>query len=115
LVATRQWLMGASAMADEATERRALSPCAAAMREHDPDRYLATLFAPADAREALFALYAFDHEIARVRRVVSEPMARPGPPAVVARGADAIAADRPPAHPAVEGPPSRPMTMKPPQ
>ena len=61
-------------MAD-ATDRRPLSQCAAAVREHDPDRYLATLFAPAAAREALFALYAFDHEIARVRRVVSEPMA----------------------------------------
>jgi len=28
-----------------------------------------------DAREALFALYAFDHEIAKVRHVVSQPMA----------------------------------------
>jgi phytoene synthase len=52
-----------------------LSHCAALVREHDPDRYLATLFAPAEAREALFILYAFDHEIARVRRVISEPMA----------------------------------------
>jgi NADH dehydrogenase [ubiquinone] 1 alpha subcomplex assembly factor 6 len=52
-----------------------LSYCAAQVREHDPDRYLAALFAPADAREELFVLYAFDHEIARVRRAVSEPMA----------------------------------------
>lgn len=44
------------------------------MRAQDPDRYLATLFAPADLREALFALYAFDHEIAKVRRMVHEPM-----------------------------------------
>jgi NADH dehydrogenase [ubiquinone] 1 alpha subcomplex assembly factor 6 len=51
------------------------SHCAAEVREHDPDRYLATLFAPPAAREALFALYAFDHEIAKVRQVVREPMA----------------------------------------
>jgi phytoene synthase len=31
------------------------------------------LFAPAVRREALFALYAFNHEIARVRETVSEP------------------------------------------
>ena len=67
-------------MAGQASPRFAkpmapLSHCAAEVREHDPDRYLATLFAPADAREALFALYAFDHEITRVRRVVSEPVA----------------------------------------
>jgi phytoene synthase len=45
------------------------------VRSQQPDRYLATLFAPAAVREALFALYAFDHEIAKVRHVVSEPMA----------------------------------------
>lgn len=45
------------------------------MRAQDPDRYLSTLFAPADLRDALFALYAFDHEIAKARRVVREPMA----------------------------------------
>jgi phytoene synthase len=58
-----------------AAGRSELSYCAAEVREHDPDRYLATLFAPAEAREPLFVLYAFDHEIGRVRRVVSEPMA----------------------------------------
>ena len=52
-----------------------LSSCAAEVREHDPDRYLATLFAPAAAREALFVLYAFDQEIAKVRHLVREPIA----------------------------------------
>lgn len=52
-----------------------LSPLAAELRIQDPDRYLATLFAPAENRHALFALYAFDHEIAKVRRLVREPMA----------------------------------------
>jgi NADH dehydrogenase [ubiquinone] 1 alpha subcomplex assembly factor 6 len=78
-----------------------LSHCAAEVRAHDPDRYLATLFAPADAREALFALYAFDYEIARVRRVVSEPVAGLVRLQWWREALDAIAADRPPAHPVV--------------
>ncbi len=51
-----------------------LSPVAALVRRHDPDRYRAALFAPAGRREALFALYAFNHEIARVRESVTTPM-----------------------------------------
>ncbi|MEM1140816.1 MAG: squalene/phytoene synthase family protein, partial [Pseudomonadota bacterium] len=47
---------------------------AAHVRGADPDRYLASLFAPAEKREALWALYAFHAEIARVRDTVSEPM-----------------------------------------
>jgi phytoene synthase len=50
------------------------SHCAALVREAERDRYLATLFAPADRRDALFALYAFNVEIARVRDVAREPM-----------------------------------------
>lgn len=48
--------------------------CAALVREADRDRYLTTLFAPVDRRNALFALYAFDNEIMRVRDVAREPM-----------------------------------------
>src|SRR5450759_2967476 len=48
--------------------------CAALVREADRDRYLATLFAPAEHRDALFALYAFNVEIARVRELAREPM-----------------------------------------
>jgi 15-cis-phytoene synthase len=40
----------------------------------DKDRYLATLFAPADKRQHLFALYAFSFEISRVREMVTEPL-----------------------------------------
>jgi len=58
-----------------ASKSHGLSALAADVRMLDPDRYLATLFAPAEVREALFALYAFDHEIAKVRRLVREPMA----------------------------------------
>jgi NADH dehydrogenase [ubiquinone] 1 alpha subcomplex assembly factor 6 len=43
------------------------------VRRHDRDRFQTVLFAPAARREALFALYAFNYEIARVRERVSEP------------------------------------------
>lgn len=48
--------------------------CTALVREGDRDRYLATLLAPAEHRGALFALYAFDVEIERVRDLAREPM-----------------------------------------
>lgn len=48
--------------------------CANLVRETGRDRYLATLFAPADKRDGLFALYAFAGEITRVRDVAKEPM-----------------------------------------
>jgi phytoene synthase len=49
-----------------------LSPVACLVRDHDHDRFATVLFAPAARREALFALYAFNYEIARVREIVSE-------------------------------------------
>lgn len=51
-----------------------LSPPALLVRRHDPDRFLAALYAPPARREALFTLYAFNHELARAREVVSQPM-----------------------------------------
>jgi phytoene synthase len=48
--------------------------CEALVRAADKDRFLATLFAPARARRALFALYAFNVEVARVRELAHEPM-----------------------------------------
>jgi phytoene synthase len=50
----------------------AFAYCAALVRNADRDRYLATLFAPARHRDALFALYAFAIEIERVREVARE-------------------------------------------
>jgi len=55
--------------------RRAYRHCRALVRAHDKDRYLAGLFAPSARRDDLSALYAFNHEIARVREVAHEPMA----------------------------------------
>lgn len=47
---------------------------AAGLRRHDRDRYQTALFAPAERRDALFALYAFNYEVARARESVREPM-----------------------------------------
>lgn len=48
--------------------------CEDLVRRGDKDRYLTTLFAPADRRPALQALYAFNIEVARVRDLVSDPL-----------------------------------------
>jgi phytoene synthase len=48
--------------------------CAELVRTADRDRFLASLFAPAEQRGAVQALYAFNIEIARVREVAREPL-----------------------------------------
>lgn len=48
------------------------SYCERLVREQDPDRFLLSHFAPVQCREALWALFAFNHEIAKTREVVSE-------------------------------------------
>lgn len=61
-----------------AEERQALDAAyqaaVAHVRAFDRDRYIALLFAPAEFQKPLFALYAFNAEIARIREQVSEPM-----------------------------------------
>jgi phytoene synthase len=42
-------------------------------RTADPDRAIATVFAPAEARTDLFALFAFNAELARIADQVTEP------------------------------------------
>jgi 15-cis-phytoene synthase len=49
--------------------------CETLLRDHDKDRFLASLFLPAAARRHVNALHAFSFEVARVREVVREPMA----------------------------------------
>ncbi|MBK3798291.1 squalene/phytoene synthase family protein [Azospirillum brasilense] len=51
-----------------------LSYCGREVRKYDNDRFLTCLFAPAERRESLFALYAFNLEIAKTREVVTEPV-----------------------------------------
>jgi len=48
--------------------------CAELVRAHDFARYASTLFMPADQHRALWALYAFNVEISRVREQVSQPL-----------------------------------------
>jgi phytoene synthase len=54
--------------------QKGLDYCAALVRDADRDRYLATLFAPAEHRAPLLALYAFNVEISRVREAARAPM-----------------------------------------
>lgn len=51
-----------------------LSYCAKQVRDFDNDRFLASLFADEAVREDLFALYAFNLELSKIRETVSEPM-----------------------------------------
>jgi phytoene synthase len=44
------------------------------LRRSDSDRFLSALFAPAELRPHLFALYALDQELKRIPGLVSEPM-----------------------------------------
>lgn len=53
----------------------ALSHAARLVHDNDRDRFATALFAPADRREQLMLLYAFNVEIARVQESVREPMA----------------------------------------
>ena len=51
-----------------------LNVLAREIRDHDHDRYLTALFAPADRREGLMALYAFNLEVAKTAELVTETM-----------------------------------------
>jgi len=55
--------------------RQNYAHCASLVREQDHDRWLASLFAPAERRPHLHALYAFDREIALVPHRVNEALA----------------------------------------
>lgn len=48
--------------------------CGALVRDGDRDRFITAMLAPAHQRAHLFALYAFNLELARVVDIVSEPM-----------------------------------------
>lgn len=48
--------------------------CTQLVRTADRDRFLAALFAPAQHRDALYALYAFNVELTRVREAAREPL-----------------------------------------
>lgn len=52
----------------------ALKACEETVRRLDPDRYFASLFVPAQTRPHVFALYAFNCEVASAGERVREPM-----------------------------------------
>jgi phytoene synthase len=52
----------------------AYAHCEALVRAADKDRFLAALFAPAERRRHLYALFAFNNEIARVRELAREAL-----------------------------------------
>ncbi|HKD23010.1 MAG TPA: phytoene/squalene synthase family protein [Rhizomicrobium sp.] len=56
------------------TIEASLKACEETVRRADPDRYFSALFAPAERRPLLFALYAFNRELARIGETVKEPM-----------------------------------------
>src|SRR5512134_3496838 len=50
------------------------SYCAEQVRQFDYDRFICTLFAPPEEREALAVVYAFNVEVARIRESVRQPL-----------------------------------------
>lgn len=44
-------------------------------RKCDPDRYLCALLSPTERRDALLGLILFNHELARIPEIVTQPMA----------------------------------------
>lgn len=55
-------------------EMPAAPSLAAFVRQYDRDRFAIAMLAPEHRRENLFALYAFNYELAKVRESVREPM-----------------------------------------
>jgi phytoene synthase len=53
----------------------AFAHCERLVREADKERFLAALFAPANRRRQLFALYAFNVEMSRIRDRARDPLA----------------------------------------
>jgi NADH dehydrogenase [ubiquinone] 1 alpha subcomplex assembly factor 6 len=78
------------------------SYCARLVRGNDRDRFLTALFAPADRRESLLALYAFNAEVARIREAVREPILGQVRLQWWHEALDSIYAGSPPAHEVAE-------------
>jgi NADH dehydrogenase [ubiquinone] 1 alpha subcomplex assembly factor 6 len=61
-------------MAQKDLSSQELGYCGDQVRRDDPDRFLMSLFAPADRRESLWAVLAFNLEVAKTRERVREPV-----------------------------------------
>jgi len=84
------------------TKQQNTDYCRLQAREHDADRYFVSLFASAEKRPALWALIAFNQEVAKTRAVVSEAMLGEIRLQWWREALDGIAAGTPRAHPVVE-------------
>jgi len=76
--------------------------CADAVRRHDRERWLTALYAPESARRRLFALYAFNLEVARARESVSQAALGLMRVQWWREALDGIDAGRPRAHPVIQ-------------
>jgi len=76
--------------------------CRRIAAQYDRERYLVSLFAPADQQPALFVLLAANHEIAKTAEVVSEPMLGQIRLQWWREGLDGIAAGEPRAHEVIQ-------------
>jgi phytoene synthase len=76
-----------------------LSYCGEQVQRYDNDRFLCTLFAPPAKREALWSIYAFNLELARIRESVSQPLLGHVRLRWWMDTLDAICERRPPNHP----------------
>lgn len=85
------------------TLEEALALCESTVRSSDPDRYFATLFAPSDKRPLLYALYAFNRELARIAVVAREPIMAEIRLQWWREALDGACEGRPRAHPAAIG------------
>jgi phytoene synthase len=68
---TAPWLRRSSPSIDMSQNAKIVMD---AVRAADHDRYLTALYAPADKRDALFSLYAFNAEIAAIRDRIHEAL-----------------------------------------
>ncbi|GAB4167248.1 MAG: phytoene/squalene synthase family protein [Thalassobaculales bacterium] len=81
----------------------AIAACGDQLRAHDRERFLMSLFAPAAVRARLWAIYAFNDEVARLREQVREPLLGHIRLQWWRESLEGAAAGRPRRHPVVEG------------
>jgi len=85
------------------TPTEALVVCETTVRRTDKDRYFASLFAPAEKRRLLFALYCFNEQLARAVAVARDPLAAEIRLQWWREALGAAREFRPPAHPVAIG------------
>ena len=59
-------------MSSGVRDHSGLSYCGQLVKDHDPDRFLLSMFLPPVSRESVWSLCAFNYEISKTREVVSE-------------------------------------------